>query len=250
MSDVRVYAGRVHTTATGHRFAAIDVRRTVDHGADLLDEFLERHHPLLADRRARVIDIIRGIDVDHTDLDDLERVLDRVWDELLGARDDLFAAGALPGTATGQVVGLHLGDGGVPKAAVDRVQVDLGGVVGDRQTTRRHHGAPWQALCLWSVEVIHDLAADGHPIAAGSAGENVTIAGLPWADVVPGVRLRVGDALCEMSSYAVPCRQNARWFTDRRFDRIHYRHGPVSRVYATVLEPGAVNVGDEVVLEP
>lgn len=235
---------------TGHRFAAVDVRRTVRHAVDLLDEFVERHHPLLADRRARLIEIVAAVDGDRTDVDELEPVLDRVWSELLGARDDLLGADALPGSATGRVVGLHLGSGGVPKRASDRIQVDLGGVVGDRQATRKHHGAPWQALCLWSAEVIADLASEGHPIAAGWAGENVTVEGLPWGDVVPGTRLRVGDAICEISSYAVPCLQNAQWFSDRRFDRIHHRHGPISRMYATVLEPGQVNLGDDVVLEP
>jgi MOSC domain-containing protein YiiM len=31
---------------------------------------------------------------------------------------------------------------------------------------------------------------------------------------------------------------------------MHYRHGPRSRVYATVLEPGAVMAGAPVLLEP
>ena len=52
------------------------------------------------------------------------------------------------------------------------------------------------------------------------------------------------------SSYAVPCRHLAQWFTDGRFDRIHHRNGPLSRVYATVLEPGEVATGDDAVLEP
>ena len=55
----------------------------------------------------------------------------------------------------------------MPKQAVDSAEVGLGGHDGDRQRTRKHHGRPWQALCLWSSEVIADLAAEGHPIGPG-----------------------------------------------------------------------------------
>ncbi len=44
--------------------------------------------------------------------------------------------------------------------------------------------------------------------------------------------------------------ERARWFSDRDFTRIHHSRGPISRVYATVLEPGTVTTGDRVVLEP
>ena len=168
----------------------------------------------------------------------------------------LLAAGlaavppAAPARAEGVVTQLSRSDGGVPKLPVDRVDVGFGGVVGDRQEARVHHGRPWQALCLWSAEVIAALAADGHPIAPGNAGENVTIRGIDWERMYPGVRLQLGSVLCEVSAYAVPCTKNARWFADLDFTRIHHSNGPISRVYATVITPGAVAVGDAAVLEP
>lgn len=155
-----------------------------------------------------------------------------------------------PGTVTGTVAGLHAGGGGVPKPAVERATITIGGLGGDRQRTRKHHGRPWQALCLWSAEVIEALAADGHPIFPGAAGENITIRGIDWSLVRPGLLLRVGGALIETSLWSLPCRHNARWFSDGAFDRIHHERGPVSRMYATVLEPGEVAVGDPAVLEP
>lgn len=233
-----------------YEFSLTDARRTVANAVELLDEFVDAHHAHLAARRTRVTSLVDDIDAWEAPESVVVAALQRVWPELLGARDDLAAAGVLVARATGAVVCLHRGDGGVPKQAVGTVTVDHGGVVGDRQATRRHHGAPFQALCLWSEEVIAALAAGGHPIGPGYAGENVTISGLPWGDVVPGMRLRLGSVLCEVSSYAVPCTQNAAWFSDRRFDRIHHRHGPVSRMYARVLEPGVIGVGDSAVLEP
>lgn len=161
------------------------------------------------------------------------------------------AAGAMPATATGRVHQVGTSGGGVPKPAAEQVAVAERGVVGDRQATRRYHGRPWQALCLWSLETIEGLAAEGHPIGPGSAGENVTVAGIPWAAVTSGVRLRVGEVLAVASAFAPPCAQNARWFSDGDFGRLHHDRGPgVSRIYASVVTGGTIRPGDAVVLEP
>ena len=232
-----------------YRFSEWDARRTLAHGIDFLDGFAPEAHAQQADRRHRIASVLDGLSPLTDPIATLGRPLDVVWAELLAARDDLVV-GALPTTATGRVAQLFVSVGGVPKHAVERVTVAFDGVVGDRQHTRRHHGAPFQALCLWNLESIGDLAAQGHPIHAGAAGENVTIAGLDWASVRPGVRLALGSVLCEISSYAVPCKQNARWFTDGDFSRIHHENGPWSRVYATVREPGEIVVRDSAVLEP
>lgn len=181
---------------------------------------------------------------------DLATDLERVWTAWLAAGPALRAAGQLPSRATGTVVQLNTSNGGLPKLPTPDVTVGWRGVEGDRQATRVHHGRPFQALCLWSDEVIAAFRADGHPIAPGLAGENVTVRGIPWSDVRPGVRLQVGSVLCEVSSYALPCFQNSAWFRDGDFELMHHERGPVSRVYATVLETGRISVGDAVVLEP
>ena len=97
--------------------------------------------------------------------------------------------------------------------------------------------------------MIDDFRRQGHPL-AGRAGENITISGLPWAEVRAGVRMRVGEALCEVSAFALPCKTNKPWFIDGDFSVMHHELGPVSRVYATVLEPGRISTGDAAVLEP
>lgn len=151
----------------------------------------------------------------------------------------------------GIVAQINVSDGGVPKRPITSARVDAGGVVGDRQKTRDHHGRPFQALCLWSVEVIEGLAAAGHPIAPGSAGENLTISGLDWNRLRPGALVRLGEVDAEITSYATPCKQNARWFSDRDFRRIDHERNPgTGRLYAAVLGGGAVAVGDPVVVEP
>ena len=176
--------------------------------------------------------------------------LELVWTAWTAAGPALCEAGQLPVSAHGTVTQLNVSNGGLPKLPVPIVDVDRRGVVGDRQATRVHHGRPWQALCLWSAEVIDAFRNQGHPIAPGLAGENITVSGLHWPDVRAGVRLQVGSVLCEISAYALPCYQNKAWFLQGDFDVMHHSRGPVSRVYATVLRPGSIAVGDVVTLEP
>lgn len=183
----------------------------------------------------------------HTDR--FATTLPLMMDAMSEAARTLRALGRIPTQGSGSVVQLNRSNGGVPKTPVAEAEVTFTGLSGDAQRTRYHHGRPWQALCLWSKEVIDMFAAGGHPIMPGSAGENITISGLDWGDVRPGVRLRVGSALCEASLFALPCNKNAQWFRDGDFSLMHHERGPVSRMYATVIEPGRVSTGDTVLLE-
>lgn len=171
--------------------------------------------------------------------------------ELSAAGRAVHAHGRGPRPHRGKVAALHVSNGGVPKQPVGAADIGWRGLAGDRQATRRHHGRIWQAVCLWSAEVIVRLAGEGHPVFPGAAGENVTVTGVDWAALRPGTRLQVGGARLEITTPAAPCVKNARWFVDRRYDRIdHERHPGVSRLYALVVAPGPVTDGDEVVVEP
>lgn len=162
----------------------------------------------------------------------------------------LHEAGAGAPTQAGTVAQLSASDGGVPKAPVLAADVGPRGLLSDRQDNRKHHGRPFQALCLWSSEVIDALRAEGHPVRPGAAGENITLQGIDWSTLRPGVRLLVGEVSCEISAWAVPCRKNDQWFTGRS-DRIsHDLHPGWSRAYAWVLEPGTITTGDSVQVEP
>jgi MOSC domain-containing protein YiiM len=163
----------------------------------------------------------------------------------------LHALGAGAPTSTGTVHRLHSSGGGVPKMPIDRAEVGYRGFVGDRQATRRHHGRPWQALSLWSIEVIDALAAEGHPIAPGLAGENITIAGITWSSLRPGVIIEIGDAVAQVTAWADPCSNLKPWFVDGDFGRVgHDRHPGSSRAYASVLRGGIIRPGDQVTVEP
>ena len=233
-----------------YRFSGTDVRKTIHHVYDILDLYPEPSRAHQAARRARLQALLDGVDPLRDEVEALVPLIDPVWRELLAARHDLTAAGEQPRQSTGRVAQLNVGDGGVPKLPVDSIEIGFGGVVNDRQASRVHHGRPFQALCLWNLESIDELRAAGHPIAPGCAGENITLSGIDRSDLRPGVRLAIGTVLCDVSCYALPCKQNAQWFSDGDFRRIHHERGPFSRVYATVIEPGVITVGDVATVEP
>jgi MOSC domain-containing protein YiiM len=148
---------------------------------------------------------------------------------------------------TGRIVSINRSDGGVPKLSVDEAIVTADGLIGDRQRDTRHHGGPDRALCLYSLDLIEQLRVEGHPIAPGTTGENVTIRGVHWREVVPGSRLSLGDVDVEITGYATPCKNIRGSFLDEDIARIsHKLHPGWSRVYARVLRGGPLRPGDEV----
>jgi MOSC domain-containing protein YiiM len=151
---------------------------------------------------------------------------------------------------SGTIHQINISKGGVPKLPVDEVEVTSLGIIGDGHDDQEHHGGPEAALCLFSLEVIETLQAEGHPIYPGAAGENLTIAAINWDKMKPGTTWSLGDEVrIEVSGYTTPCTKNAGWFLDRDFMRMHQgRHPGSSRVYARVLSPGRLRPGDAVVL--
>jgi len=150
-------------------------------------------------------------------------------------------------TAPAAVVQLSVSRGGAPKHAVPQAQITALGLAGDVQHHTRFHGGPSRAVCLFALEVIEQLRALGHPIAPGTTGENVTIAGLDWSALGPGSRLALGDeVVVEVTELTDPCKQIARSFVDGKFMRIVARGD--SRLYARVLREGALRVGDRVTI--
>lgn len=145
---------------------------------------------------------------------------------------------------TGRIFQLNRSGGGVPKHALREVAIGPLGLEGDVQKHIKFHGGPERAVCVYSLELIQALQAEGHPIYPGSTGENVTVSGLDWAAVGPGSRFELGpDVIVEVTRFTEPCKQIAASFagTFRRIDQT--RHAGWSRVYARVIREGVVRVG-------
>lgn len=148
------------------------------------------------------------------------------------------------------ILQISLSNGGVPKSGVHAADVNELGIVGDYQHDQRHHGGPDRALCLYSLERILALQAEGHPIFPGSVGENITTVGLDMDRLLPGMRLRLGNQVrIEITSYTTPCQKIRESFFDGNSNRILQRVYPGwSRVYARILDGGRISVGDHISL--
>ena len=158
------------------------------------------------------------------------------------------ALGAGTPDHTGRISRINASAGGVPKPEIARAVVGYRGIEGDRQNTRKHHGRVWQAMCLWSTEVIERLAAEGHPVGPGDAGENIDLVGIDWSAIRPGARMELGGddgVLLELSGWTEPCSNLKPFFIERNFRRIDVdRHPGDSRIYAKVIRDGVIRSGD------
>jgi MOSC domain-containing protein YiiM len=152
----------------------------------------------------------------------------------------------------GTVVSINVSSGGVPKRRVNGAQVLRLGLEGDRQNDQKHHSGPDRAVCVYALERIRSLQAEGHPIDVGTVGENVTVEGIDWDLAVPGARIHLGDkVVIEIASFTDPCKTIKGSFIDGKFVRIAQKLYPGwSRVYARVLEEGEIHFGDTVEVIP
>jgi MOSC domain-containing protein YiiM len=146
----------------------------------------------------------------------------------------------------GRIVQLSVSPGGVPKRAIPEAHVTWLGLEGDAHRETEHHGGIERAVCLFSMEAIRALAAEGHAITPGAIGENVTTEGIDWAEVVPDAYLLLGEhVLLRVTRYTSPCLNIAPVFVDRQYSRVSQkRHPGWSRVYARVVAEGRVRADD------
>ena len=144
------------------------------------------------------------------------------------------------------------GQRGLPKPAVPSLEVTHRGAVGDFNCYRAEQMPDDldQALLLLTEEVLHELQSEGWPVQPGDLGENLTLAGVPERMLAPGVTLRIGDVLVEVTLACDPCttlyglpyvgRERGPEF----LRRLNGRRG----WYARVLQPGLVIPGSPVML--
>ena len=158
--------------------------------------------------------------------------------------------GGVTAGRVGRVVQVSASPGGVPKRAVDRACVGPLGLEGDgHRQPQPVHGGFEQAVCLYTVEAITRVAADGHTAFPGAYGENLTVEGIEVGLLARGDRLAIGDGGLELeiTRHAAPCQTIAHFFDDRAIARISPKVHPAdARQYARVITEGPVAPGDRV----
>jgi MOSC domain-containing protein YiiM len=129
---------------------------------------------------------------------------------------------------------------GLPRPRVEEgiLREELG-FVGNRHSV----GGPRQ-VCLFDAETYEALRSEGMKVGPGSFGENLTLTGIPFADLRSGDRLKIGgEAVIEITMVRKPC-SNLTQIDPRLPDAVAGRSGWMAKV----VTGGYVRPGDPVVV--
>jgi MOSC domain-containing protein YiiM len=158
----------------------------------------------------------------------------------------------------GRIVQVNVSRGGVPKHAVEQARVFIDRVEGDNWNDRKHHGLSGQAVCLFSMELIEELKAEGYSLFPGALGENFTTGGIDYCRIRLGDRFRVGTEVeIRITKIRQPCRTitvygngiiRATFDAEVRAGKTTSSKWGRSGYYAEVLKEGIVRPGDTIEL--
>ncbi|MGQ9630437.1 MAG: MOSC domain-containing protein [bacterium] len=128
---------------------------------------------------------------------------------------------------------------GVPKRNVGTAKlIEDFGIEGDAHAGKWH-----RQVSLLAKESIDKMRAKGLDVGFGDFAENITTEGIPLPDLPIGTKLRVGDALLEVTQIGKVCHDRC---------AIYYRAGdcvmPREGIFVRVLRGGEIKVGDEICL--
>jgi MOSC domain-containing protein YiiM len=158
----------------------------------------------------------------------------------------------------GHIIQINISRGGLPKKPIPEGIITPLGLEGDQCAHPEIHGGPKQAVLLIAAEAVDELVARGYPIYYGALGENLTTRGLDRRQLRLGQRLRAGGALLEITKVRAPCatldvygptiKQEIYDARVKAGDPTSPRWG-MSGFYATVIEPGPVQVNAIIMVE-
>lgn len=138
-----------------------------------------------------------------------------------------------------KVLSLHASpERGFPRPGVQAVKLIAGyGIEGDRKAGKREQ----RAVLLMGQATYHHLESLGFDLPYGALGENMVL-DLDPHTLEPRTKLRVGEALLEVSLYCTPCKT----LKDRYGQDFPQKLGRRRGMLARVLEGGIVRIGDTV----
>lgn len=131
--------------------------------------------------------------------------------------------------------------------ATGLIRIEQNGFVGD-QATQPYHGSPETAICI-HCQSHYDFwnTHEGMKLGPGAVGENITLD--TWDDslICAGDIFQIGTARIQISAPRSPCETQARHIARPDWVKLTLRELRTG-MYARVLEPGALQAGDEVLL--
>ncbi len=135
---------------------------------------------------------------------------------------------------------------GIDKQPVERATIGPLGLEGDVVADLENHGGPDQAVYLYSCEDYAWWEGElGRPLRPGSFGENLTLSSFGAEPVRIGDRFRCGRALLQATAPRIPCSVFATHLREEAWVK-RFAAAERAGIYARVLEPGEVAVGDPV----
>jgi MOSC domain-containing protein YiiM len=159
-----------------------------------------------------------------------------------------------------RILQVNISQGGIPKKPIPAARITFSRVEGDDWANKRVHGLPGQAVCLFSLELIEELKAEGFPLFPGALGENLTTEGIDFRRIRIGDVFRAGEeAEIRISRIRVPCRtitvygegiREATYDAEVKQGNVETPRWGRSGYYAEVLREGTVRPGDPLVLHP
>ncbi len=106
-----------------------------------------------------------------------------------------------------------------------------------------HAGGWHRQVSLLSADKIEAFNQRGAGVEPGAFGENLVVKGVDFRALPVGTLLRCGDVLLEMTQIGKECHSHCEIYK-KMGDCIMPREG----VFARVLEPGVIRVGDEMII--
>ena len=129
------------------------------------------------------------------------------------------------------------------------VFVGQGGLAGDEQADRKHHGGPDKAVLGYSAEhyPLWNAEFPDNEFGPGGFGENLTISGIDESACCIGDVIQVGDCKLQISQPRQPCWKLSRRWSIAELSRLVQQNGRTGWYYR-VLEEGTIKAEMEVEL--
>jgi MOSC domain-containing protein YiiM len=142
-------------------------------------------------------------------------------------------------TLIGKLVGVYVGSRkGEGKTSVESAELVAGhGLRGDSHAGRD----PDRQVSLFAIETLREIQNEGFEVPAGSLSVNLFTENIGLDSLKPGARLRIGEAVIEISEARKPCRSITK-IDNRLPKRLFGECGQVGRI----IKDGVARVGDEV----
>jgi len=144
-----------------------------------------------------------------------------------------------------QIISLNTSPGGIPKYPRDSILITDTGLQGDGHNHAKHNN-PIQAVCLQDVEKLDELCLEGYPLYPGATGENLTVRNLNVNSLTLGTELIFSSGVqLKISKVRQPC-----YVLDAINPKLKEDILGRCGMYAQVVNPGRVSVGDTICAVP